>query len=232
MLNKAGFIVIFLSIGVIFGSAAESLEERLGGEDKLAYGVYFNGVPAGEINWQYLGSKTIDGVKVDVLRLSADTTIMNLLNLESDEKVFLDSTTYLPFKVERNVTFFGKKELIEEIYHQDKGYVEVTFRNAKVEQKIIHQDKPIHNILALLYFFPDNIRLVPGKWIGFNLPTYKIKIKYVKTRVLKTPEGRKETYFLLGRGAKRFSLWLDKDNKLPLRLEFITLAGKIIISRK
>jgi len=42
----------------------------------------------------------------------------------------------------------------------------------------------------------------------------------------------RNTYFLVGRGAKRFSLWLDKEKKMPLRLEFISLAGKITVVRK
>jgi len=53
----------------------------------------------------------------------------------------------------------------------------------------------------------------------------------VSERQLAVGKEQRDTYFLIGRGAKRFSLWLDKENRLPLRLEFILPLGKVIIRR-
>ncbi len=64
---------------------------------------------------------------------------------------------------------------------------------------------------------------------GFYLADQEIKIKYIEERSLNTEDGEKETYFLLGRGAKRFSLWLGKETRLPLRIEFILPIGKVSI---
>jgi hypothetical protein len=134
-------------------------------------------------------------------------------------------------KVERSVVLFGKKESISEIYDQDKGTVRITRRNSEVKEDILQQDKPIQNILSLLYFFPQDQPLKKGAWMVFNLPTQVIKIKFVKERLLDTDSKKEETYFLIGRGAKRFSLWLDKKTRLPLRLEFILPVGKVSIKR-
>ncbi len=54
----------------------------------------------------------------------------------------------------------------------------------------------------------------------------------VRKRTLKIKGKKFDTFFLVGRGAKRFNLWLDIVEKIPLRLEFITLAGKVTILRK
>ena len=187
---------------------------------------------SGYIKWEYLGSEILDGKEAEVLRTSSDTKILSLLNLTSSEKVFLDSENYLPLKVERDVTMFGKQEIIEEIYDQENGQVIIKRTGEQKKTETYTQDKPIHNILALLYFFPDNISFEKGKWNYFNLPTNKIKIKMVKERKLKVGKKEVDTYFLLGRGAKRFSLWLDKKTMFPLRIEFIFPVGKVTITPK
>ena len=227
--------IVFLAIGNVIGESsvfAESIRARFQSKEKLAYSVYFNGIPSGYIEWEYLGRQEVDGITVDVLFLNSDTNIFNLLDLDSKEKVFLDSKTCLPVKVERDIVFFGKKEIIEETYDQEKGRIRIKRSNSGEPEDILNQDTPIHNILELLYFFPQDVALESGKWMIFNLPTQKIKIKMVKERVLKVNGVKRDTYFLVGRGAKRFSLWLDKEEKMPLRLEFISLAGKITIVRK
>ncbi len=231
-MKKILSLVIIFSLLNFSYSFSKTIEERLEGKKTISYNVSFNGMAAGFIEWEYLGKETIDGKKLEVLGVNSDTKILALLNLTSREKVYLDSSTYLPYKVERDLLVFGKKELAKEIYNQDEGYVKIIRTKDKTEEEILTQDKPIHNILALLYFFPDNIALEKGEWTTFNLPTQKVKIKMVKERILNVNKEKKETLFLLGRGGKRFSLWLDKKNRLPLRLEFIFPLGKVVITRK
>ena len=227
--------VVFAVIGSLFGQGfalAENIEARFQNKDKLVYSVFFNGVLSGYIEWEYRGRQKVDGVTVDVLSVNSDTNIFNLLELDSKERVFLDSQTLLPIKVERDIVFFGKKEIIEETYDQERGKIKIKRKNSKEPEEMLSQDTPIHNILELLYFFPQDLVLEPDQWMIFNLPTQKIRIKMVKERVLKMNGIDWDTYFLVGRGAKRFSLWLDKEEKMPLRLEFISLAGKITVVRK
>jgi hypothetical protein len=228
------YFCVVLIFGIPFSSDifAKSIEERLEGKDTIDYDVSFNGMDAGFIKWKYLGREEINGQSLEVLSVSSDTKIMAFFDLTSSERVYLDSENYLPVKVERDILLFGNKELIVEKYDQQTGKVNIVRTNKKVTEEQLIQDKPIHNILALLYFFPDNIPFEKGKWLNYNLPTQKIRIKMVRERLLKTPYGEEETYFLLGRGAKRLSLWLDKENRLPLRLEFIFLVGKVVITRK
>lgn len=210
--------------------AAPGVKKRFGGKDKLLYKVSFNGIPSGYIEWQYLGQENINGTKAAVLKVTSDTKILKFLDLTSNEKVYLAVESFLPLKVERDLSVCGSKETITEIYNQNEGYVNVKkiTEKGKDETKI-NQDPPIHNILALIYFFPEDIDLNDKEWKIFNLPTQELKVKMVRERVLNTAEGKKDTYFLIGRGGKRFSLWLDKETLMPLRLEYVFFLGKIII---
>jgi hypothetical protein len=45
-------------------------------------------------------------------------------------------------------------------------------------------------------------------------------------------KGKKDIYFLSGKGDKRFNLWLDKKDRIPVKMEFIVPLGKITILRK
>ncbi|UCD15101.1 MAG: hypothetical protein JSV34_05105, partial [Candidatus Omnitrophota bacterium] len=125
-----------------------------------------------------------------------------------------------------------KKEVIREFYNQETGSVRIVKSNSTKEEEVLLQDRPIHNILALLYFFPKGIDLESGKMHLFNLPTQKVKIKMVSHKKLDVNGDEKEAYFLSGKGNKRFNLWLDTQERLPLRMEFLLLVGKIIIKRE
>jgi len=210
----------------------ENIEERFGGERLLLYDVFFNGVPTGKIEWQYLGKEIVNGRNAEVIFINSDTNILKLLNLESKEKVFIDSATYLPLKVERDVVFFGKKELIKEVYNQETGEIAITKSNSAKQEAFLHQKKPIHNILSLLYFFPKDIDLVKGKILYFNLPTQRITIQMLYEKDIAFGKGKKDIYFLSGKGDKRFNLWLDKKDRIPVKMEFIVPLGKITILRK
>ncbi len=238
MIKKMKFFIrycSFLFSGFILLSGlcfADSIEDRFGKERFLAYDVFFNGVPTGKIEWQYLGKEVVSGRNVDVILLNSDTNILKLLNLESKEKVFVDSSTYLPLKVERDVVFFGKKEKIKEEYNQATGLITITKSNSSEKETFLHAATPIHNILSLLYFFPKDIELVKNKPLYFNLPTQKVTIKMLYENNIKIGKIKKDVYFLSGRGDKRFNLWLDKKERIPLKMEFIVPLGKITILRK
>jgi len=227
MEKRTFFLLLFLF--TFCSSWTEEIKERFLGQDKLIYKVYFNKVYVGKIEWKYLGKERVSGREAEIIYLDSDTKILYFLNLKSKEKVFLDIETHLPLKVEREVIFFEKKELIQETYLQEEGIIRIIKKNSKDKEKILHQESPIHNILALLYFFPKDIELKIGKVLHFNLPTQKLKIRVISLKKINTREGKKDVYFLLGRGKRKFRLYLDKRSRLPLRLEFPLTIGKIEI---
>lgn len=219
-------ILMFLGQSCLF---AQDIASRFKDNQKINYDVYYNFGYCGYVQWKYLGKKKIGPNIADVLSVDSETNIFNIFDLVSDEKVFLDSKTHLPLKVERDIILSGKKELIEETYDQNTGRVTIKRKSGRTTEKVYQRTPPVSNILALLYFFPANIELENDKWMEFTLPNQKIRIKYIEERTLKTEDAEEETYFLLGRGAKRFSLWLDKKTRLPLRIEFILPIGKVSI---
>jgi hypothetical protein len=228
---------MLILVGICLGfccnlSFGESIRDRFSDDGKIIYKVSFSGIPSGTIEWQYMGREFVGETEADVLFINSDTKILKIMSLESKEKVFIDSQTRLPLKVERDLVFFGKKEIIQEIYNQEDGYVKIIRKDGDEKEEILYQKAPIHNILALLYFFPEDIAFEENKLLIFNLPTQKIKIRMVRERLIKCNGKKMESYFLRGHGAKKFNLWLDKETRLPLRLEFLLPLGKVVVTKK
>jgi hypothetical protein len=227
--------VFFLSLSFSL-YPSQGLKQRLNGLEEIHYNISFNGIPSGYIVWKYQGQDSIENRKVDVLVVESDTNILKFLDLVSFEKIYLDGQTHLPVRVERKIKLFGSKETIEEEYNQDEGEVVLTRKKKGkvVKKEVYKQDTPIHNILDLLYFFPKRIKLEDkkGKWLTFNLPNQKVQIKFHSKRKISIDGKKREAYFLVGKGAKRFNLWLSLDEKIPLRLDFLSWLGKVIIRRE
>lgn len=213
----------------------EGLAKRFDVSEKIRYNIAFNGIPSGHIYWRYLGKDLVDNQEVEVISIEAHTEILRLLNLVSFEKIYLDAQTSLPVKVERDVTLFGRKELIKESYDQEKGKVMIVREKdgKEIEEEVYRQDTPIHNILELLYFFPKDIDLKEkrGEWMVFNLPNQQVQIRFNSKRDVAVSGQRHEAYFLEGKGARRFNLWLSQEKRLPLRLDFLFLIGRVTIRK-
>jgi hypothetical protein len=83
-----------------------------------------------------------------------------------------------------------------------------------------------------LYFFPANEELTIGKVMNFNLPTCAVSVKVHSLRQVDIAGKKYEAYLLVGTGGKRFNLWIDKETKYPLRIEFLFPLGKVSIVEK
>jgi hypothetical protein len=197
--------------------------------EKFVYKVNLNGIYVGRIRWEYLGRLSRGNIWIDVLSLSSNVKILKLFFIQTKEKLYIDSHTHLPLRVERQVRFFGRREEILEEYNQKENYVRITKVVAsKTEEKIIHIKAPIHNVIALLYFFPKDIKLRLGRSSSFNLPTQKINIKVTTLKMFDTLKGSYEVYVLEGK-PRNFKIWLEKEKRIPLRIEFPVTLGRISI---
>jgi len=225
-------LILLLSFPA-FAQDASPIEKRFNGKAELFYDVVSGGKKSGYVKWRYQGKDALGGKQVDVLRIDSEAKILAFFDLNSHETIYLESKSYLPVKVERNLVFFGSKEVITEDYDQDKGLVNIAKSvGAKpVRLQALRQDKPICHIMALLYFFPAAEHLAPGQKFDFNLPTAKVHVEVKSLTKIKIGNQEREAFFLVGTGGKRFNVWLDKEMLVPLRLEFLFPIGRIEIVR-
>ncbi|MFH1414358.1 MAG: DUF3108 domain-containing protein [Candidatus Omnitrophota bacterium] len=233
----AAFILADLHKSSLVTESDDSLQTRVERDlpfkqgEKVSYKVKFSGIYVGDVNWEYLGRANVGDKLTDIISLSSDIKILKLFSIKSKEKLFIDAQTYLPQKIEREVNFLGKHESITEEYNQEEGYVKISNVGPKGrKEEIIRLEGPIHNAIALFYFHPKERELNLGETSYFTLPTQEISVKVSTLEMLDTAMGEYEAYVLKGK-PRNFKLWLEKEKRIPLRLEFPVFLGKIVISR-
>jgi hypothetical protein len=196
--------------------------------DKFLYEVTFNRLKAGTIELEYKGRKD----DLDLVVVTNKINVLNILQINSVESIYLNAEDYLPKKVERDVVFFGKPEHIIEEYNQKDGWVNVLQeKNGKTKENIIPQDPPIHNSHSLFFVYPLNFEQDPGALLEFNLPLEKVKMRVRELRKVKSDSGEKEVY-VLEVNPKKIVIVLDKSQRIPLRIEMPCLWSKLVIKKK
>lgn len=214
---------------------ASELKEPLtfrGGE-KFSYEVRFNGIKVGKIDFVYQGRKEIDKTFQDIFVVSSNVNILKLFQIQSKESVYANVENYLPHRVEREVTFLGRKESILEEYNQREGWVKITVKKDKiVQERLIYQEPPIHNSLILFFIYPLNLEEKLGKTREFNLSLQKIKIKVKELRKIQTQEAIDEVYLLEVSNHRKSLVWIKKQERLPVKLEVPAFLGRVVITKK
>lgn len=196
--------------------------------EKLSYEVTFNRLKAGTIDFEYLSRKD----NVDLVVVTTKVNVLNIFRIDSKDSVYIDSVTCLPQRVERDVVFFGRPEHIIEEYNQKDGWVNVIQeKDGKVKNQIIPQAPPIHNSHSLFFIYPLDLEGNVGKELDFNLPLEKVKIKVKGLRKAVTSQGERE-FYVCEVNPKRIVLELDKEKRVPLKLEMPALWDKLVITRK
>jgi len=196
--------------------------------DKISYEVTFNGLKAGSIDFEYKGRKD----DLDLVVVTNKINVLNIFQINSTESIYIDVYTCLPRRVERQVVFFGKQEYIVEEYNQKDGWVNIMQeKDGKVNNKLIPQKPPIHNSHSLFFVYPLALEDKIGSSLDFNLPLEKVNIRVKELRKVATKDGEKE-FYVLEVSPKRIILELDKEKRLPVRLEMPALWSKLVIRRK
>ncbi|MCM8832217.1 MAG: hypothetical protein NC918_08505 [Candidatus Omnitrophica bacterium] len=226
------FIVFLLAYKPEFLFATQDIKLCATNRENIVYDVYFNEVCVGKIKYRYIGKKIIYKSLTEILHIKTNINIAPFFNLKSDEYIYLDDKTYLPLKVDRKVIFFGKKEMITEIYNQKKGYVKIYTNGFFKKTKIFYPGKPIQNILALLYCFPKDLDLDKKSFFSFIFPTNRVDIKVDALKTLTKDGQTKNVYLIKDFLGKKFDLFLEKETKSVIYLRVNLAFGKVFLARR
>jgi len=197
--------------------------------EKFTYEATFNGLKVGIFDFEYKGRKD----NLDLVIVTNKINVLNIFQIDSVESVYIDAYTCLPRRVERQVVFFfGKPEYIVEEYNQKEGWVNcLQEKGGKTKNTLIPQKPPIHNAHSLFFVYPLKLEDKIGASVDYYLPLEKVKIKVKEIRNVVTPEGIKQ-FYVLEVSPKKIIIELEKDKRIPLRLEMPVLWGKLVITKK
>lgn len=143
-----------------------------------------------------------------------------VFKFDDTEKIYTDPNTYLPLRVERDISIWPIKENIVEEYDQRKFIFTLKKfkKNKEIEKRIFKEDGPIHNAILL----PFSLRNIDELYIGWSLDVRlpdKFKVSLVSIEDIEVPAGKFKAYHFISIPNK-FEIWISKDKfRIPLKIK-------------
>ncbi len=183
--------------------------------ETIIYNVNLFGIKIGESHLLFSGKTTLGNLPVELIILST-----NVINLQDEEKIYVDSQTFLPLRVERKVVFFGKKmDIIEEHDQKNNLFTLTKTESGKTTKEIVKSDKPMQNIISLIFLFRKSKIFEIGEEIPVALPLVNLKMKVTSLVDFNTANNKYKAY-LFESVPSKYRIWIDEGKyKIPLRLD-------------
>jgi len=202
--HKQLFSIIILMLG-----CAAPVWDASG--EKIVYDID----PTGTSTYVDLGVKEIEGRAVHV-----STFHTKVLGFNDTELIYSDPITFLPLRVERNISWPLKKEHIIESYDQMNFTNTITkYKKGKVvNEHLIKEDGPIHNAILLPFF----LRTIKDIQIGWSFKLRLLKhfdVTLTSIEEIEVPAGKFKCYHFTSKPPK-FEVWITQDElRIPVKIK-------------
>ncbi len=202
------------------------LPDRVG--EKIIYDVMLGNLKLGRAVFHYQSKSQIDRIPVNFITFET-----RLLRFKDNEKIYCHPGTFLPLRVEREISSWPKYEKITEVYDQEKFSLDIVKTENGRDQKINFQkDSVIHNAILL----PYSVRQVADPAVGWNfqanLPTQRFLIRLAAIEELKVAAGVFKAYRFKST-PERFEIWISADErKIPLKIKGMAGIGYTLVMRE
>jgi hypothetical protein len=204
----------------------EELPERIG--EKIIYDVRLGNINLGKAKFNQLPKTELNSRKLNLVTFDTQ-----LSYFKDTEKIYSDPQTFLPLKVERNVSTWPKAEKITEEYDQENFTVTITkLKGKKKEQALFKRDNVIHNAVLLPFYVRRVARLELGWTLRVNLPTQNFEIKLIDMEDIRVPAGDFKSYHFQS-NPSRFEIWISADERrIPLKIKGSGTIGYTLAMRE
>jgi len=226
MMKKTPFVIgIFLTVFLFakplaFGEQA-SYEQFFG--EVIGYDVRSLAMKMADARIELKGLVKIDGREAYLITFEAKGS-----NFFDNERIYADTRSLYPIRVERDVTYMGSVEKIIEIYDQQRFSVAIT-KTTKArpqpENFVIQKKGKIDNIYCFIYRYRLTGDFKIGSSLQLSLPTKDVLVKIAKTMTLDAA-GKTFDTFYLETVPTQYRLWFDiSKHKIPLRIDKPAMVG-------
>jgi hypothetical protein len=222
-------LAVCLALMIMSGtSAAGEAAPPFAPGERIVYTIKKLALNVGEMTLAYSGPVTKDGRECLLLELS-----VRALNFTGDDKIYLDPLSFYPLRVERDLVFFGKKELIAEDYDPGAGTVKVTkTAGGETTVQTIRKEGALENIYGFIYRYRASGRLDENQELKIRLPTQDVTMTYRGPRPVHSLGGKQVAYYLES-SPPAYRIWLDTSpRKVPLRIDGAAGFGSTVMLLK
>jgi len=202
------------------------LPDRVG--EKIIYDVMLGNLKLGRAVFHYQSKSQLNRIPVNFITFET-----KLPRFKDNEKIYCDPETFLPLRVEREISSWPKYEKITEVYDQEKFSLHIVkTENGRDQKTDFQKDSVIHNAILL----PYSVRQVADPTVGWNfqanLPTQRFLIQLAGIEKLKIVAGTFQAYRFKST-PERFEIWISADEKkIPLKIKGMAGIGYTLVMRE
>lgn len=205
----AALVVLLLIFHLISGGRCFAAQDYKG--EQIIYSIN----PVGRAEYNDMGIVELEGKKVNL-----STFRTRVMGFDDTEKIYTDPVSFLPVRVERDISMWLDKEYIIEKYDQKNFRLVVNkFKGKKNVQEYIFKEKgPIYNAIMLGFYLRRITNLNPGWSLEVRFPnTFTIKLAAIEE--INVPAGTFKAYHFTSEPAK-FEIWVSADQlRIPLKIK-------------
>ncbi len=196
--------------------------------EKIVYAVKLGKVSLGTATYTHLPRVELNGAKVSMMTFET-----NLVRFNDLERIYSDSKSFLPLRIERSISAWPTFEKIREEYNQKDFTLLIIKNNGKGKQPlVIKKDGPIHNSILLPFYVRRMDNLVVGWSMKATLPNQSFEIKLVAVEEVKVPAGSFKAYRFES-VPKRFKIWISADErKVPIMIKGAGTLGYTMLMKE
>ncbi len=209
-------IAVFLSCFLIVSGYSLVAREVLGAYDFTGEKITYSISPAGVAEYNDLGVVDLGGRKAKLV-----TFRTRVFGFDDTERIYSDPGTLLPIRVERDIAWFGRENIVEEYGQEDFSVTIKKYKGKKkISEKTLKKGGAIQNAILLPFY----VRAVQDLYVGWQLDVRvpaAFKVTLASIDEIKIMGKKFSAYHFTSVPAK-FEIWISKD---PLRIP-LKIRGK------
>ncbi len=180
----------------------------------ISFAIKKLGVKAGDATLTFEGLVDVKGKPAYLIIFKADG-----FNFYDEEKIYVDTQTFAPVLVLRDLNIFGSKEKITEEYFPEEGRILITkTASEKTTQEEIKKGGQIDNIYGVIYRYRAFGSFKVNDGVQLRLPTRDVALKIEKSLRMKVG-GQEYDAFYMSSIPSKYQIWFDASRqKIPLRI--------------
>ncbi|MFA5145404.1 MAG: hypothetical protein WC723_05320 [Candidatus Omnitrophota bacterium] len=196
--------------------------------EKIIYRVQLGKLYLGKAVFKHLPKVKFQDREVNLMTF--ETRLTRFVDLE---KIYSDPKSFLPVRVERDISTWPFPEKITEDYDQEKFTLVIKkLKYGRESESVIKKSSVINNAILLPYYVRDIAKLEVGYNLMVVLPTQEFIIELAAIEEINVPAGRFMAYRFQSRPEK-FQIWISADERrIPVKISGTTGLGYSLVMQE
>jgi hypothetical protein len=195
--------------------------------ETMVFDVMFGKIKIGTSVYRRMQDRDLDGRRLQVRTFETDCA-----RLKDREEIYSDPATFLPVRVNRQISSMMLKEQIVEEYDQEQFVLTITKDKPGTRPEVIRRDNPLQHPILLPHYIRDLPELKVGQVFQVDLPGRSFSVALKGIEDVTVPMGSFRSYRFEST-PRQIVIWISADElRLPLKIQGIGIMNYILQLRE